>query len=153
MRRAFDVGGRRLAGLGRQGHGREVQSQRARSRHHLPPRLIISSFGIIRCWDQLTRLMTSAPRGIGKSVHSPGQAAFCELMVGARKAAGLTQHALALRLKKPQSFVAKYEGGERRLDVVEFITIARALDVDPLKLMAILLSGGKGKSPRAKRNS
>jgi len=47
-------------------------------------------------------------------------------MVGARKAAGLTQQALALRLKKPQSFVAKYEGGERRLDVVEFITVARA---------------------------
>ncbi len=74
-------------------------------------------------------------------------------MVGARKAAGLTQHALARRLKKPQSFVAKYEGGERRLDVVEFITIARALDVDPLKLMTMLLSGGKGKSSRAKRNT
>jgi transcriptional regulator with XRE-family HTH domain len=71
-------------------------------------------------------------------------------MVGARKAAGLTQHTLALRLKKPQSFVAKYEGGERRLDVVEFITIARALGVDPLKLMTNLLNGGKGKSPRAK---
>jgi transcriptional regulator with XRE-family HTH domain len=68
--------------------------------------------------------MTSATRGIGKSVHSPDQAAFCELMIGARKAAGLTQHALARRLKKPQSFVAKYEGGERRVDVVEFITIA-----------------------------
>jgi hypothetical protein len=37
--------------------------------------------------------MTSATRGIGKSVHSPDQAAFCELMIGARKAAGLTQHA------------------------------------------------------------
>jgi transcriptional regulator with XRE-family HTH domain len=65
---------------------------------------------------------------------------------GARKAAGLTQHTLARRLKRPQSFVAKYEGGERRLDVVEFITVARALDADPLKLMAVLLSGGKGKS-------
>lgn len=71
-------------------------------------------------------------------------------MVGARKAAGLTQHALAIRLKKPQSFVAKYEGGERRLDVVEFVMIARALGADPLKLMTTLLSGGKGKSPRAK---
>jgi transcriptional regulator with XRE-family HTH domain len=94
--------------------------------------------------------MTSATRGIGKSVHSSDQAAFCELMVRARKAAGLTQHTLARRLKRPQSFVAKYEGGERRLDVVEFITVARALDADPLKLMAILLSGGKGKSQRAK---
>ena len=95
--------------------------------------------------------MTSTTRGIGKSVHSPDQAAFCELMIGARKAAGLTQHALALRLKKPQSFVAKYEGGERRLDVVEFIAISRALGADPLKLMTSLVAGGKGKSPAASR--
>jgi transcriptional regulator with XRE-family HTH domain len=102
--------------------------------------------------------MTSGTRGIGKSVHSPDQAAFCELMVGARKAAGLTQHALARRLKRPQSFVAKYEGGERRLDVVEFIAIARALGADPLKLMSTFVAGGKGKSagtkkPAAKRNA
>jgi transcriptional regulator with XRE-family HTH domain len=84
-------------------------------------------------------------------------AAFCELMVRARKAARLTQHALALRLKKPQSFVAKYEGGERRLDVVEFIGIARALGADPLKLMANLMAVGSGKSgpkkPGYKRNT
>src|ERR1700724_3401293 len=97
--------------------------------------------------------MTSATRGIGKSVHSPDQAAFCELMIGARKAAGLTQHALALRLKKPQSFLAKYEGGERRLDVVEFVTVACAFGADPLKLMTTLLSGGKSKSRRAKRDT
>jgi transcriptional regulator with XRE-family HTH domain len=101
--------------------------------------------------------MASGTRGIGKSVHSSDQAAFCGLMVRARKAAGLTQHALALRLKKPQSFVAKYEGGERRLDVVEFIAIARAFGADPLKLMAEFLAGGKDKSagpkkPAAKRN-
>ena|SRR5665647_2013054 len=95
--------------------------------------------------------MTSGNRGIGKSVHSSDQAAFCELMVGARKAAGLTQQALALRLKKPQSFVAKYEGGERRLDVVEFVGIARALGADPLKLMGTLVVSGKGKSARAKK--
>jgi transcriptional regulator with XRE-family HTH domain len=95
--------------------------------------------------------MTLGSRGIRKSVHSSDQAAFCELMVGARKSAGLTQHALALRLKKPQSFVAKYEGGERRLDVVEFIAIARALGADPLKLMASLLAEGKGKLAGPKR--
>src|ERR1700722_10001308 len=102
--------------------------------------------------------MASGTRGIGKSVHSSDQAAFCALMVGARKAAGLTQHALARLLKKPQSFVAKYEGGERRLDVVEFIAIARALGADPLKLMADFVAGGKDrparpKRPPAKRNS
>ncbi|WP_343212569.1 hypothetical protein [Bradyrhizobium yuanmingense] len=31
--------------------------------------------------------------------------------------------------------MAKYEGGERRLDVIEFIAIAEALGVDPMKLL------------------
>jgi hypothetical protein len=53
---------------------------------------------------------------------------------------------------------AKYEGGERRLDVVEFVAIARALGADPLKLMADFVAGGKDKSakpkkPPARRNS
>lgn len=56
--------------------------------------------------------MTISARGIGKTVHSSDQAAFCALMVAARKQAGLTQHELARRLKRPQSFVAKYEGGD-----------------------------------------
>jgi len=82
--------------------------------------------------------MASRARGIGKSVHSPTQATFCALMVKARKAAGLTQHELALRLKKPQSFVAKYEGGERRLDVVEFLNVARAIGADPTRILRAL---------------
>jgi len=45
-------------------------------------------------------------------------------LIQARKSAGLTQQAVADVLGKPQSFVAKYENGERRLDVVEFIRIA-----------------------------
>jgi transcriptional regulator with XRE-family HTH domain len=55
-------------------------------------------------------------------------------MIRARKNAGLTQHDLADRLHKPQSFVAKYEGGERRIDVVEFVTICRAIGSDPVKI-------------------
>src|SRR6476619_7299175 len=38
------------------------------------------------------------------------------------------------RLHKPQSFVAKYEGGERRVDVLEFIEICKAIEADPHKL-------------------
>jgi transcriptional regulator with XRE-family HTH domain len=74
-------------------------------------------------------------------------------MVGARKAARMTQHAVARLLKKPQSFVAKYEGGERRLDVVEFVGIARTLGADPLKLMATFLARAKDKPARQKRPS
>ena len=82
--------------------------------------------------------MAPRARGIGKSVHSSDLSAFCGLMVKARKAAGLTQHQLAGRLKKPQSFVAKYEGGERRLDVIEFLAITRAIGADPVRILRSL---------------
>lgn len=48
----------------------------------------------------------------------------------ARTAANVTQVELAERLGRPQSFVAKVEGGDRRLDVIEFLQIAVALNVD-----------------------
>jgi transcriptional regulator with XRE-family HTH domain len=57
-----------------------------------------------------------------------------EQLVRARKAARFTQASLAESLGRPQSFVAKYEGGERRLDVAEFISIARAVSADPYRL-------------------
>jgi transcriptional regulator with XRE-family HTH domain len=83
--------------------------------------------------------MASRARKLDKSIHSAGQTVFCELMIGARKTAGLTQHQLARRLRRPQSFVAKYEGGERRVDVVEFIEICKAIEADPNKLLKVLI--------------
>lgn len=83
--------------------------------------------------------MTTRARKLDKSVHSKEQIVFCELMIAARKAAGLTQRDLADRLHNPQSFVAKYEGDERRVDVVEFLAICRALEVDPAKLLKSFL--------------
>jgi len=56
-------------------------------------------------------------------------------LVEARKKAGITQTQLAANLGRPQSFVAKYEGRERRLDVAEYVGIARALGVDPYGLL------------------
>jgi len=57
------------------------------------------------------------------------------VLIGARKKADIAQAELAARLKRPQSFVAKYELGERRVDVVEFVEIARALGRDPFDLL------------------
>jgi len=74
--------------------------------------------------------------GIGKSVRSPDHAAFCGFMVLARRAAGLSQHALA---------------HERRLNVVEFVDIAHALGADHLKLMAEFMAGGGDKPGGPKR--
>jgi transcriptional regulator with XRE-family HTH domain len=48
----------------------------------------------------------------------------------ARLDAGLTQTELADRLERPQSFVAKYENGERKVEVVEFVQIVRAIGCD-----------------------
>jgi transcriptional regulator with XRE-family HTH domain len=75
-----------------------------------------------------------------KTLRSPDHARFLELLVQTRRQAGLTQQAVAERLERPQSFVAKYENGERRLDVLEFVAVARALGADPVGLLAKLLS-------------
>lgn len=82
--------------------------------------------------------MASSARRIRKSVHSPEQLVLRELLIAARDKAGLTQQKLAKRLGKPQSFVAKYEGGERRLDVIEFVVIARAIGADPVRILRSL---------------
>ena len=60
---------------------------------------------------------------------------FLEQLIVARKNAGLTQTQVALALKKPQSFVSKYESGERLLDVAEYVEIARVLGADAIKLI------------------
>ncbi|MEJ1929571.1 helix-turn-helix transcriptional regulator [Nostoc sp. NIES-2111] len=60
---------------------------------------------------------------------------FCELLIEARQNAGLTQRDLAQKLDRPQSFVSKYERRERRLDVVEFFEIARAIGFDPIRFL------------------
>lgn len=86
----------------------------------------------------MPRLMAKKARGLTKSLHRPEYRAFCDLLIRARQKAGLTQHAVARRLKRPQSFVAKYEGGERRIDVLEFIEIAKALGTDPTPILRAL---------------
>jgi transcriptional regulator with XRE-family HTH domain len=75
----------------------------------------------------------------GKTIHTPEQGALCALLVAAREKSGLTQAKLAKRLRRPQSFVAKYEIGERRLDVIEFVKIVRAMNSDPLRLLRALM--------------
>ena len=69
-----------------------------------------------------------------KGIYSKENQYFLDLMVQARLKMGVTQAELAKRLEKPQSFVSKYEKGERRLDVIEFVTVCRTLKVDPRKI-------------------
>ena len=69
-----------------------------------------------------------------KTLKSAEYARLIEILVAVRQKSGTRQQALAKKLGRPQSFIAKYEGGERRIDVIEFIAIARALGADPVKL-------------------
>lgn len=62
-------------------------------------------------------------------------------MTEARKSAGLTQVEIASRLKQPQSYVSKYESGVRRLDVVEYMQVAKAIGFDPAELIKKLAEG------------
>jgi transcriptional regulator with XRE-family HTH domain len=78
-------------------------------------------------------------RGFSKTLNSAEHKAFCALLVETREKAELTQQQLARRLRKPQSFVSKYEGGERRVDVIEFMAIARAMGADAVALLRALV--------------
>ena len=69
------------------------------------------------------------------SIYSEKYQRVLNQLVQARKSADMTQAAVAEALGRPQSFVSKYENGERRLDVVEFLAVARVLKADPYRML------------------
>lgn len=77
-----------------------------------------------------------------KSVFSEEYNRFRQLVFEARKAAKLTQAELSAKLELPQSYVSKYERGERRLDVIEFLQVAQVLEIDPLAFIEELVQHG-----------
>ncbi len=54
----------------------------------------------------------------------------------ARVRKGLTQQQVADHLARPQSFVSKYESGERRLDVIEFLDVCASIGISPVEILA-----------------
>ncbi len=58
------------------------------------------------------------------------------LLIAARQDSGLTQVQIAASLHKPQSFISKYERGERRLDFAEFMELASVLNIDTSAFIA-----------------
>ncbi|MBS4046486.1 helix-turn-helix domain-containing protein [Ferrovibrio sp.] len=83
---------------------------------------------------------------MSKSLRSPQQQRLQKLLIQARKVKKLTQADVAAQLKRPQSYVAKYEGGERRLDVIEFIAVVTALEADPRDILADLMRSDRIKA-------
>src|SRR5207237_9058298 len=58
-----------------------------------------------------------------------------EVLVRAREKAGLKQSDVAARLGLPPSYLSKIENGTRRLDVIELIQIAEAMETDPADIV------------------
>lgn len=71
-----------------------------------------------------------------KSTHSQEYGRVIAALVSARKERQILQADLARKLGKPQSFVSKYEGRERRLDISEFIDVCRAMGVNQVALLS-----------------
>ena len=64
-----------------------------------------------------------------KSIFTSAYRSFLELLIQIRKEKNITQVQLAQKLKKPQSYISKYESAERRLDIIETLEILKKLNV------------------------
>jgi transcriptional regulator with XRE-family HTH domain len=73
-------------------------------------------------------------------VVSPDYRALIDALSLCRKRLGVSQRELARRIGKPPSFVNKIELFERRMDILEFVVIAKALEQEPGKLLMQLSS-------------
>jgi transcriptional regulator with XRE-family HTH domain len=70
-----------------------------------------------------------------KSIYLKEYKAIIDALVAERKKAGITQTELAHKLGKPQSFISKTENNERRLDIVEFFHICRAIEKNGVEIL------------------
>ncbi|MGP0565189.1 MULTISPECIES: helix-turn-helix domain-containing protein [unclassified Nitrospina] len=84
-----------------------------------------------------------------RSVFTKEYEELLTFLINARKNKRLTQVQIAKKLKKPQSFVSKYERGERRLDVIEFLEVAEAIGIEANKLFSSI----QKKMARVKKNN
>ncbi|VEB96401.1 anaerobic benzoate catabolism transcriptional regulator [Cedecea lapagei] len=69
------------------------------------------------------------------SIYSEEYQLVIKSLRDARVKRGITQQQLAQAMGRPQSFIAKIESGERRLDVIEFAHVAQLLGVEPAPLL------------------
>jgi transcriptional regulator with XRE-family HTH domain len=64
-----------------------------------------------------------------KTLYTKGQLEFQRLLRELRQQAALRQQDVAELIDEPQSFVSKYESGERRLDILELREVCQALGI------------------------
>ena len=98
----------------------------------------------------LVRIKSESPTGysgmrtVAKTIHTNAYALLIDRIIKARLEAGLSQQAVADRIGKPQSYVAKVERMERRLDVIEYFELAEAIAFDPIPQISAVWSEYQG---------
>lgn len=86
---------------------------------------------------------------MSKTRYTQADDIFRELLKETRIAKNLTQAGVAALLSLPQSYVSKYESGERRLDFVETVLVCEALGMS-IEEFAAAYSAKLTKARRAK---
>jgi transcriptional regulator with XRE-family HTH domain len=95
---------------------------------------------------------------VSQSPHYESYRLMLAMLRELRREKKVTQEALADLLGKPQSYVSKYELGERRIDVVETFAVCRALNADFASFVKELISriesrgGSNVAGPRNRRH-
>lgn len=95
--------------------------------------VVVVTVNIIPFWA--IPLRNSKLASVARTSFSRKHAQLRDLLVAARRTSKVTQAELAKRLGRSQSFVSKFERGERRIDVVEFLEIARMLGADAAAIL------------------
>lgn len=75
---------------------------------------------------------------MSKTLESKRHKALIAILIEKREAIGMKQAEVADKLGEYQSFVARVESGQRRVDVIEFLDLAEILGLDPKKVIAEL---------------
>lgn len=71
-----------------------------------------------------------------KTIFTGANKVVVDAIRDARLGAGLTQAQLGARIEKDQSHISLIENSQRRLDLVEFRELAKALGRDPVQFFA-----------------
>lgn len=77
---------------------------------------------------------------VARSTHTEPYKILLGVLIEARQRAGVTQTELARRLKRPQPYMSMVERGERRIDVIQFYAIMKALGADPEEVFRELIA-------------
>jgi len=77
---------------------------------------------------------------MSRTLRSWRHEALVAFLIDRREKAKLTQAELAKKLGRYQSFVARVESGQRRIDIIELLDLAEAIGFDPREALKRLIT-------------